>query len=94
LFVHIPFYEYINLYNNDAVFGTIGENVCCQGMNTGLFSAMKEQNVAEWVSVGHDHNNDYYGNYEGINLAFGRKLGYGGYGPDYFLRGARVFEVT
>lgn len=33
------------------------------------------------VFCGHDHNNDFYGNYLGINLYFGRKTGYGGYGP-------------
>jgi len=50
--------------------------------------------VVEWVVAGHDHNNDYYGNYDGINLAYGRKTGYGCYGPDKMMRGARVFEVT
>jgi hypothetical protein len=48
----------------------------------------------EWVSCGHDHNNDYWGRYQGINLAYGRKSGFGGYGPDGFPPGARVFEVT
>lgn len=44
--------------------------------------------------VGHDHNNDYYGNYDGVNLAYGRKTGYGAYGPSGMLHGARVFEVS
>lgn len=63
-------------------------------MNTGLFSALKEHRSVEWVSVGHDHNNDYYGEYDGINLAYGRKTGYGCYGPEGMLKGARVFKVT
>ena len=46
------------------------------------------------MTCGHDHNNDYYGQYKGINLAYGRKTGYGSYGPYKFLRGARVFEIT
>lgn len=29
LFVHIPIGEFMNLYNNNAIFGTRGEDVCC-----------------------------------------------------------------
>ncbi len=31
------------------------------------------------IFVGHDHSNDFGGFYKGIELAFGRKSGYGGY---------------
>jgi hypothetical protein len=91
--MHIPPNEYLNMLNNNAFYGTRGEDVCCWSVNTGLFAALKEEPTVEWVSCGHDHNNDYYGNYNGINLAYGRKTGYGGYGPEPLLRGARVFEV-
>ena len=53
-----------------------------------------DQKCVEWVVCGHDHNNDYFGKFNGINLAYGRKSGYGAYGPDNMQRGARVFEVT
>jgi hypothetical protein len=92
--VHIPFSEYMEMVNNMAYYGSKGEEVCCGSVNTGIWGALKEQPTVEWVSAGHDHDNDYYGEYQGINLAFGRKTGYGGYGPDHFPRGARVFEVT
>lgn len=46
------------------------------------------------MSVGHDHNNDYHGEYEGITLSYGRKTGYSCYGPSNLLHGARVFELT
>ena len=62
-------------------------------MNTGLFSALVEQKIVEWVSVGHDHDNDYYGLVDGIYLAYGRKTGYGCYGPSGMLHGGRVFKV-
>ena len=94
MFFHIPIYEFINMYNNDEFYGNQGEEVCCSSINTGLFSVIKEHNICEWVIVGHDHNNDYYGLYEGVYLAFGRKTGYGQYGPDGFQRGARVYEIT
>ena len=31
--------------------------------------------------VGHDHINDYVVDYEGLLLGYGRKTGYGCYGP-------------
>eukprot|EP00347_Sterkiella_histriomuscorum_P010662 403375407 len=94
LFVHIPLYEYMHLINSHSFFGTLGENVCCQAVNTGLFKAIKQQKSINWISVGHDHNNDYMGDYEGINLAYGRKTGYSCYGPKNLKHGARVFEVS
>ena len=84
----------MNLYNDYSFFGHRGEDICCWSVNTGLFSALVEQKTVEWVSAGHDHNNDYYGSYQGINLAYGRKTGYGSYGPSNITHGARVFEVT
>ena len=63
-------------------------------INTGLFGALIEQKTVEWVSCGHDHDNDFWGTYQGMKLAYGRKTGFGCYGPDFFKRGARVFEVT
>jgi hypothetical protein len=81
LFVHIPLSEYMNLYNNENFYGQRGEDICCWALNTGLFGALKEQKTVEWVSCGHDHDNDYYGNFDGINLAYGRKTGHACYGP-------------
>ena len=34
------------------------------------------------VFAGHNHNNDFRGRYLGIDLFYGRKTGYGGYGPN------------
>lgn len=53
--------------------------------------------------VGHDHANDYVNDYEGLKIGYGRKTGYGSYGPapGQFLidvlmrsqqRGGRVFK--
>jgi hypothetical protein len=63
-------------------------------LNTGLFGALKEQKTVEWVLAGHDHDNDYYGSFDGINLGYGRKTGHACYGPKNMQRGSRVFEVT
>jgi hypothetical protein len=84
LFFHIPLQEYTILYNNYGFYGRKNDHFGCSSVNTGLFGAMIEQPTVEWTSCGHDHNNDYWGRFQGINLAYGRKSGYGGYGPDGF----------
>ena len=90
--MHIPTFEYVNLFNDHPYFGVKFQDVSCSSVNTGLFSAMKEQPTVEWLSVGHDHLNSYWGNYYGINLAYGRKTGFGS--GSLFKHGARIFEVT
>jgi 3',5'-cyclic AMP phosphodiesterase CpdA len=93
-FMHIPLPEYVDLYNNGRYFGAKNENIACGSINTGFFAAMLEQPSVNWVTCGHDHSNDFYGDHLGINLAYGRKTGYGGYGPSGMKHGARVFEVS
>jgi hypothetical protein len=49
----------------------------------------------EATFCGHDHNNDYWGDHYGIKLHFGRKTGFGGYGPPPGMqRGARFIEFS
>lgn len=95
-FFHIPLYEHLDLWNVAGVDGDLGdEGVCCSSVNTGLYSAMREMGDIRGVYVGHDHSNDYIGDYHGINLGYGRKTGYGCYGPPLgWKHGARVLEIT
>ncbi len=81
------------MYNTVKVNGVKNEITSCSSVNTGLFSAMLEQRTVDWVACGHDHSNDFYGEYMGLKLGYGRKTGYGGYGPDNMRRGARVFFI-
>lgn len=95
-FFHIPLYEHLDLWNVHGVYGDLGEGegVCCSSVNTGLYSAMKQVGDVKGVYCGHDHSNDYIGDYHGISLGFGRKTGYGCYGPPFgWKHGARVLEI-
>ena len=92
-FFHIPLPEYRNLYNEGYFYGTRDEAVCCPRVNTNAFQAFKEGNI-QATFVGHDHNNDFGGWYDGIELVYGRKTGYGGYGPSVGPQGGRVIELT
>ncbi len=96
LFMHIPIDEYMGVVNDGNIIGHKNEGICCGAVNTGIYGAMVEQPTVEWVSCGHDHFNDFYGEYQGsgITLGYGRKTGFGSDGPYFFPRGARVFEMT
>ena len=43
--------------------------------------------------AGGDHSTDFWGEYNGVILGYGRKSGFGSYGPKFMLRGARVINV-
>ena len=92
-FMHIPMQEYLDLSRGSQTFGHYFDVVSCSTINTGLFSSLYRENTKA-VFCGHNHNNDFIGDYLGISLAFGRKTGYGGYGPCPGLqRGARIIEL-
>ncbi|KAF2076216.1 hypothetical protein CYY_002457 [Polysphondylium violaceum] len=95
-FMHIPIPEYMDMWNFYPVNGSLYDTgVCCFSVNTGLYAAFKEMGDVVSMHVGHDHDNDFIGNYNGVQLGYGRKSGYGGYGPPpSWKHGARVLEIT
>ncbi|EGC30599.1 hypothetical protein DICPUDRAFT_99492 [Dictyostelium purpureum] len=95
-FMHIPIPEYMDMWNFYTVNGSLYDTgVCCFSVNTGLFAAFKEMGDVVSMHCGHDHDNDFIGNYNGVQLGYGRKSGYGGYGPPAgWKHGARVLEIT
>ncbi|KAJ3306046.1 purple acid phosphatase [Kappamyces sp. JEL0829] len=93
-FVHQPFAEFNSVYHYYSTFGLHGESVGCPRRDSGAYSVFASLPFHS-IYVGHDHNNDYQGqvNGNGPRLTYGRKTGYGSYGPDQFARGARVIEL-
>ena len=47
----------------------------------------------KWISCGGDHSTDFWGLYGGVGLSFGRKSGFGSWGPKFAKRGARIFNL-
>lgn len=92
-FFHIPLPEYNDLWNYRVCAGVKQEDVCCPRLNSGLFCAMLEMDDMMGVFVGHDHTNDYIGEFGGIHLAYGRGSGYNTYGKEGFERGARIIRL-
>ena len=92
-FIHIPLPEYLTMRNDCKTFGHQWDHVGCSSINSGFFTAVKHAGSVKAITCGHDHNNDFVGDYEGVKLLYGRKTGYGSYGPKFMMRGARVFEL-
>lgn len=100
-FFHIPLCEYVDAWapkENPRIgaskgapcLGIRGETICCGGLNTGMFAAMREGGSVIGISAGHDHDNDFIAVYRGIALCYGRCSGYGSV-YNHLPHGARVF---
>jgi hypothetical protein len=93
-FFHIPLNEYACMTSErKRLKGLKNEAECPGAINAGMFLAMKECGDVMATFVGHDHDNDYIGNYCGIFLAYGR---FSGSSTTYthLTHGARVIELT
>lgn len=92
-FFHIPLPEYDEVWRTQVCYGQKHEEVCAPKINAGFFAALHEVGEVIGTFVGHEHINDFWGNLYGIRLCYGRVSGYGGYGKEGFLCGARVIEL-
>jgi len=91
-FFHIPLPEYMNVWNLHMTYGDKTEPVACPTYNSGAFERFRNNGNIRATFCGHDHSNDYGGNYQGVELVYGRVTGYGSYGPAN-LRGGRVIKL-
>lgn len=93
LFIHIPLPEHDLVWQQSVCYGEKNERVCAAPINSGLYAAMRDAGHVRAILSGHDHTNDYIGDYHGILLGYGRQVGYNTYGRDGFLRGARIISL-
>lgn len=91
-FFHIPIPEYVEVWNYHYTFGSKNETVGCPSVNSNAFEAFRVGENIKALFCGHDHTNDYGGLYQGIELIYGRKTGYGSYGP-INQKGGRVIKL-
>lgn len=100
MFFHIPLPEFHQTWEhreNHDVLGEKNEDVAAAIFNSGLFGEVKDRGDVVGIFAGHDHVNDFVGDYFGVRLGYSANAGFGTYGldgenPDR-LRGARVFRV-
>lgn len=94
-FFHIPLPEFAEAANDDkrVLIGTKGENVCSPHLNSGFFTAVREQGDVMGIFCGHDHDNDFAVAYREVLLAYGRFSGGNTVYNHIKLNGARVIEL-
>lgn len=93
-FFHIPVPEYNQAASdeNAQLYGIRREKACAPALNSGLFTAIKQNNDIMGIFVGHDHDDDYAVCWYNVLLAYGRFTG----GPteyNHLPNGARVIEL-
>ncbi len=70
--------------------GFMGEAPGIPDKNSGQFDTLKEKGDVFALYVGHDHNNSFYKNCDGIDLGYCQGASFHTYGP-YDKRGVRIF---
>ncbi|MDY0290421.1 MAG: metallophosphoesterase [Sphaerochaeta sp.] len=92
-FFHIPLPEYALLWESGGAHGVMGDKkVNTPWENSGLFEAMLEGGTTVATFCGHDHLNDFYGFWEGIELHTGRSASYGSYGSRRHAKGVKTIR--
>jgi 3',5'-cyclic AMP phosphodiesterase CpdA len=92
VFVHIPLQEYNTLaVNGKAAGGFKNEDVHFDSDTGGSFQVFAASKRVKAIFCGHDHVNNYFGDWEGIGLYYGRVSGWGGYGR--WARGGRLIDL-
>ncbi len=89
--IHIPVVEFETLRAADRHQGHFGERVCFDNDSGDTFAAFKKSGRVRGVFSGHDHENDYAGAWQGIELVYGRVGGWSAYGD--LRRGGRLIEL-
>ena len=95
MYFHIPPIE-VNLIDRNPeqthAIGSRRESPGCCELNSGLFMACLQRGDVKGIFFGHEHLNDFSGEYCGITLAYDGALGYNMSAHDD-LRGGRVIEL-
>ena len=78
--------------NTDIASGHLDEGPCPAEVNGGEFDAWKQQGDIKAAFFGHDHNNDFCGTYNGIDMVHTSGVGFYIYGNGP-LHGSRVIDI-
>jgi hypothetical protein len=92
-FFHIPLKQYAEVWKNDSASGVKGEEPCIEKEDGSSLPILKLLGVRVCF-CGHDHENDYSGVIDGVELVYGRATGAGGYGDNILRKGAKLVKVN
>ncbi len=73
--------------------GFMKESPADPQVNSGEFSAFKEKGEVKGLYFGHDHNNSFHGDIDGIDVGYTQGAGFNVYGPG-LDRGVRVIDLS
>lgn len=76
---HIPVHEYIELVQTKKFVGAHGESECVPYVNSGILAAILERGDVKFICTGHDHVNNYIGNWRGVHLSYAGVSGFHAY---------------
>lgn len=94
-FIHIPIPEFKLLWESGTAVGVKHDRIVnTPRENSGLFAAMQEKGNTVAVFSGHDHLNDFFGTWEGIDLHYGRSASYGSYGSASHAKGIKTITLN
>ncbi len=94
-YFHIPLPEYKTVLESPKmILGEQQEEISSPLVNSGLFTALLEAGDVKATFVGHDHVNDYCGNFFGIHLCYGGGTGYHAYGWVLILNFVSILSIA
>lgn len=95
MYMHIPLPEFCHIPRNPQIThmtGVMREPIGCNELNAGLFSACLQRGDIRGIFCGHDHLNDFCGQYCGVMLGNCAGINYD-CGSNDDQRGGRVVEL-
>ncbi len=92
-FFHIPLKQYNDVWDSGEAIGIIGENPASEKEDGSTLPLLKSMGVKACF-CGHDHTNDYSGEFDGVDLVYGRATGAGGYGGSVVPKGGKLITVN
>ena len=72
--------------------GFMGETPAVPDENSGEFEILKQSGCVKGLFVGHDHNNSFVSELDGMKIAYTQSTGFHAYGPGR-TRGVRIIEL-
>lgn len=93
LFCHVPIPAF-----NQVVRNKLAKGIRKEGVNWGhaapeTIDAIVKTGQIKGMFCGHDHLNDFEGDWLGVHFAYLRSTGYAGYGESGFVKGGKVIDL-
>jgi len=93
LFCHVPIAAMTEIVKQGAASGIMKEKVSPEGGAANAVDALREAGIIRAAFFGHDHRNNFHGEMQGVELAYLRATGFGGYGNLHLRKGATLITL-